>query len=133
MSILDTAKDAYELAKTSATLELREKINALREQAVDLQEENLKLKEENLSLRKKYDTRKDLVYRGSYYFLVCEDGEDGPFCQRCFDSEGKLIRLQGGVNDKWACRECKSAFYGPNFKPPRSNRGPRKAGSWMAS
>ncbi len=41
MSLIDTAKDIYELAKRGATLELQEQLIKMREEALTLQEENL--------------------------------------------------------------------------------------------
>ncbi|GEM_PF-1524111 len=59
------------------------------------------------------------IYEKPSYWVISEDKKDGPFCQRCYDTDQKLIRLQGGSNDKWLCHACKSYFYGPNHQPPQ--------------
>uniref|UniRef100_UPI0040574DBF hypothetical protein n=1 Tax=Candidatus Electronema sp. TaxID=2698783 RepID=UPI0040574DBF len=36
-----------------------------------------------------------ILWESPYYFLAKENGEkDGPYCQKCYDSNKKLIRLQ---------------------------------------
>jgi len=58
-------------------------------------------------------------YEKPSYWIKTNEGKDGPFCQKCFDADQKMIRLQGGCNDKWLCHACKSYFYGPNYQPPQ--------------
>ena len=61
--------------------------------------------------------RGSIVYEKPAYWRVDGDIKDGPFCQRCYDSEQKTIRLQIGINnDVWKCLECKSVYYGPRYK-----------------
>ncbi len=62
--------------------------------------------------------------------LLSYDGQDGVYrdeegnawCQRCFDSEQKQIRLQtNGSTYEWHCRNCNSQF-GKTRNRPRNNR-----------
>lgn len=94
MAFLDTAKDAYDLAKKGMTIELQEKMMELREQAIALQEENIKLRKKVLELEAEAEVKEQLEFRGGMYFRQKEGQEDGPFCPRCYDERAKLIRLQ---------------------------------------
>jgi hypothetical protein len=64
-------------------------------------------------LEKQLKLKNDLIYEPPYYFIDNKDkGKDGPFCQKCWDADEKLIRLQSGNNDIWGCRNCKGSFKG---------------------
>jgi hypothetical protein len=102
--------------KKGATVEAQEKIMELREGALELQEENLELKEKIKSLEESIKFKKKVEWQKPHYFVVTEDSQEGPFCQRCYDGNEKLIRLQGGNNDFWSCLECNSKYKGQNHK-----------------
>ena len=119
MSIIDTAKDIYDLAMKGATLELREQLLKMREEAFVLQEENIKLKTRVSELEVALSLRENLSFDGSVYWLTLQNGQnDGPYCQRCYDADGKLIRLQasshkefkGPVLSTWHCRACNKMY-----------------------
>jgi hypothetical protein len=115
MSILDTAKDIYDLAKKGATLELQEQLIKLREEAVRLQEENLQLREKVKSLEEQLQVKVQFQFDGSAYWKGDPRSKDkeGPYCQRCYDADMKVVRLQshhysyqGQDNYSWQCRAC---------------------------
>jgi len=102
------------LDKSGQKLKLAELIEALADIKMETAEiksliiekdEKIQLLENQLKLKN------DLKYVAPHYWLINSDEEkDGPFCQKCYDSDGKLIRLQGGNNDRWECRNCKGYF-----------------------
>lgn len=119
MSIIDTAKDIYTLAKKGATLELQEELLKIREEALALQEENLSLKQRISELESQNNLKANLEFDGALYWKTLDDGDsEGPFCQCCYDTEKKLIRLQdasytdidGSRIKRWACRACKTSY-----------------------
>ena len=110
MSIVDTAKDVYEVVKKSATLEVQEKLMRLREEALELQEENLALRSQVKELQDALETDQNLIWDGTVYWLELTDGDrDGPFCQKCYDSGKTLIRLQNWET-VFACFSCESRY-----------------------
>lgn len=111
--------DIVDLLKKGSTIEAQEKILELREAAMELQEENLELKARISQLEKRLAVKEKVLWRKPSYWLHSEDHEDGPFCQKCYDSNQDLIRLQGGENDCWECKECRSSFVGPGYVMPR--------------
>ncbi len=64
------------------------------------------------------NTKQSLSFENGMYFRNSEDrSKDGPFCQKCYDSEGLLMRLVEGKayipsRRQWGiaqvCRKCKS-------------------------
>ena len=111
--------DIKDLLKKGLTIEAQEKIMELREAALDLEEENRTLKDRIRELEEELRIKGNMVYEKPSYWLVDDNDKDGPFCQKCYDSGKKVIRLQGGNNDRWACYECQSTYYGPNYKAPK--------------
>ena len=80
--------------------------------ALTLQEENLALKERLRELEEQLRRSSDLTFIDGFYWLNAKGEKAGPFCQRCQDSDGKLVRLQVELDSqwKWRCLVCES-FY----------------------
>jgi hypothetical protein len=115
MSIIDTAKTVFELVKKGSTIDLQENLVRLREQAVELQEENVTLRTRISDLERQVALRRDIQFDGELYWIVtAPDKREGPFCQKCYDSEGKLIRLLDGtkrnIGTEWVCSQCKMSY-----------------------
>ncbi|MDO9559856.1 MAG: hypothetical protein Q7I89_09270 [Syntrophales bacterium] len=104
---LPTYKDIVELLKKGATVEAQEQIMALREGALLLQEENFGLREKVKNLEESLRIKGQLTFDGSSYWLYDGSKADGPFCQHCYDTSGKLVRLQDW-GERWSCFACKN-------------------------
>lgn len=109
---LPTYKDIVDLLKKGATVEAQEQIIALREGALLLQEENFGLREKVRSLEESLRIKGQLTFDGASYWLNDGSKTDGPFCQHCYDTGGKFVRLQDW-EDTWLCFACKNL---PNKK-----------------
>jgi len=116
--MLPKYKDIAELVKKGATVEAQEKIMELREAALELQEENFDLKARIKELEKQLAEEEALEYKAPFYWRSTDDKKDGPFCQQCYDSNNKKIRLQVSSNDYWTCSTCGNGYEGPNYKEP---------------
>ena len=127
IEIAKTLKDSADLFdKAEVKLQLAELIGSLADakmQIAEIQESLLDSEREKKELINKIKTKDNMIYEKSYYWKMNGDEKDGPFCQRCFDSDEKLIRLQGGNNDTWSCKQCDKTFHGPAYvyKPIRVN------------
>ncbi|UCN01522.1 hypothetical protein LCX93_06285 [Sulfurimonas sp. SWIR-19] len=119
IEIAKTLKDSADLFdKAEVKLQLAELIGSLADakmQIAEIQESLINSEKEKKDLRKKIEIKDNMIYEKSYYWKMDGDKKDGPFCQRCFDSDEKLIRLQGGNNDVWACAQCNKTFRGPAY------------------
>lgn len=119
-SLLETIGNLYQrgsqLEAQRKIVELQEMILELREAALSLREENVAIKEQLEEQNEFLDTKKRLEWDGAKYWLSFEDekGEkEGPFCQRCWDDEQKLIRLQrfdDNHSSLWFCLKCRQNY-----------------------
>jgi len=125
--VLPSYKEIIDLIKKGSTVEAQEKIQELRERVITLQDQNNSLRQRIQELKEAASTRESLIWEPPYYFLTTESGKDGPYCQHCWDSEGKLIRLQNlGREGYWKCMACDKAFKDSSYEPPSLGpMGPR--------
>ena len=126
MSLLDNAKDVIERAKKGMTVELQQRLMEFQERELSLREENLALKEQVKQLEEILNRKQSLEFDGQLYWLKTPDGQkDGPFCQKCHDTSGRMIRVQKIIVDDYgsesgrvtsrgtyhfSCFECKSNY-----------------------
>jgi ribosomal protein L37AE/L43A len=89
----------------------------IREELIKTQDENHTLKENVRELKQKLDEKGKVKYSKPSYWVVEGDAKDGPFCQKCYDVDNKLVRLQGGNNDEWHCKSCEAYYRGDSYKP----------------
>ena len=112
MSLIDTSKAIFELAKKGATIDLQQKLMELREEALELQEENLNLKRENLKLKEKIELQEKLKFKRKVYF---RDGDEIPFCPYCYEKSKLPIHLSGPIKGDqncqlYDCQECGTEY-----------------------
>ena len=128
--------DIVGLIKKGATFEAQEKIMELRAAALDLEEENVELKKRVKELEESLEIKENITWEAPYYFIEKDGEKDGPFCQNCYDKDGKLIRLQGSRSNAgyWKCHCCDKSVRDDNYveRSPRNNRS-GGSGSWMGA
>ena len=106
------------LDKSEQKLKLAELIEAL----ADIKMETAEIKsliiekdEKIQSLENQLKLKNDLKYEAPYYWMInSNDEKEGPFCQKCYDVDSILVRLQGEENDVWNCKNCTGYFLGKN-------------------
>jgi ribosomal protein L37AE/L43A len=132
-SILASLKTASELAKamkaSHTSVEqaeinfiIADLISALADakiQVADVQSEILVRDSEIRALKEQLELQQNLVWEKPYYWLIHNDEKDGPYCQKCYDADNKLVRLQGGGTSFWLCKVCNSKFYDSNYEKPK--------------
>lgn len=123
-AVLTSIKTASDIARffkdSTVTLEqaefklkLAELITALAEAKLEIAniQDSLIEKDHTIkTLKDLLETKTNLIYETPYYWLNKDGVKDGPFCQQCYDSDRKLIRLQGNENGTWSCRTCQSNY-----------------------
>lgn len=75
---------------------------------------------ENLRLRLKLNIRKAVRYIEPYYWVPSGSNNDGPFCQRCYDTKEVLVRLQECFDD-FQCTECNTRYSTPKRPKKKPN------------
>lgn len=108
-----------ERAKASRNAELKENVSNVYDRFLDLKEIVVRLKEENAELRRALSAQAEKppkpeirqVGETNYYFV----GDQGPYCQPCYDNSGKLVNLtpqqhrNGGIRRR--CEVCDKVFF----------------------
>ena len=106
MSFLEYFRAAFELAKNAQSVELQRELLEMQEEYNTLRDQNIALKERVKELEASQALATDLTYRDSAYYLRGGPGEDGPFCQRCWDVDKRLVRVQIGSGSLRYCAQC---------------------------
>jgi len=127
---LSSLKTAYDLSKiisdSSSSLEeaeiklkLSELINAIadtKSQISDIKIELINKNEKIQELENSLKIQNELEFEQPYYWKISDDKKDGPYCQKCYDENKKLIRLQDEANGSWRCLVCASFFRDKDYK-----------------
>jgi len=92
--IAPVEKDILDLVHRGATGEAEKRIAALRDSAISAELEILKLKELVKALERELQLRDALSFDGQFYWTGSGEVKDGPYCQKCFDTEHILMRVQ---------------------------------------
>ena len=114
------------LDKSGQKLKLAELIEAL----ADIKMETAEIKsliiekdEKIQSLENQLKLKNDLKYEAPYYWMInSNDEKEGPFCQKCYDADKQLIRLQLRFNDIWDCHNCTGTFKGKDYISPQKKQ-----------
>ena len=115
MSILDDVKAIAETVKRHNDPDLYQRIMDLRDDIFNLKEENLSLREQVRDLEDKMARHDSLSFRS---FAYQKEGDTSLFCQRCYDVDGKLVRLITRTSTRGShhCTACDS-WYGEGDTP----------------
>src|SRR5260370_21150622 len=109
MGIIENFKDVLKLADAANNLDLYKKLAELQNSVLGLQEENQALKERLREAEKQSEIAGRLQVKDNAYYL--DDGRqlDGPFCMRCWDVDGKLVRERLGATPRTHfCLHCRT-------------------------
>ena len=123
------------LEKAEFKLKLAELVSALADtkiQASEIQEllidKDTKIKE----LEDRLTIRDKLEWEQPYYWLLKGNQKEGPYCQHCYDSKAKLIRLQGNGEGYWECMACKNSYTDSTYKSGIAVARTRSGIDWSA-
>ncbi|MFC3717524.1 hypothetical protein ACFONC_15335 [Luteimonas soli] len=139
LSSLKTATDIAKMVRESTTtlekaeinLKMADLIGTLadtRVQLAEIKEALLERDEKITSLETALNTRANLSYEAPYYWEMKGEERVGPYCQKCYDVDGKLVRLQGSTSTRgwWHCHSCDRVVHDKNY----DNRPIRFQSEW---
>ena len=123
-ALLGSIKTATEIAKfikasdltiekAETKLKFAELISALADvklEAAEIQQTLAERDERIRELERKAKVAATLVWREPCYWLPNAEGHDEPFCQHCYDSSAKLVRLHSDEQGMYSCRVCDKNF-----------------------
>ena len=131
MGLLPDYKEWIELAKKAGNVEAQEQILALREEHLRLREELIQVREENGHLKAKLDAATTIEFESPSYWKVTPECREGPFCQCCWDTQDRLVRLQPrSTRGWWDCYSCKNHFTDKNYVEPYRQSRATTDDSW---
>lgn len=112
--LIKTASDAIKTSGKSAGLQafvdlqtaMLELIQQRHEQVLEI----VQLRETIKQLEQDKTRGEHITFDGSSYWKTIGDRRDGPYCQVCYDKEGKLARLRvfKGTGVNWKCNICQN-------------------------
>lgn len=72
------------------------------------------------SLQAQLELKENLIWEAPLYWTTKDGQRDGPFCQQCFDTKEKLIRLINKNNQQglWHCQTCTSIVTDSTYVEP---------------
>jgi len=101
------------LEKAETKLKLADLIGALADaklEVVGVQQTLAEAEDRIRTLEAQLKTKEQVRWNEPSYWLDTDAGQDGPFCQKCYDTESKLVRLQGNGEGWYECKSCKSNY-----------------------
>lgn len=111
MGLIDTITEVAKLAQKLDNIELNNTILQLQTQVMELLSDNQSLKDRLSDVAGELKRRRSVVFDRALgaYFAPLPDGQrDGPFCSRCLDEHGLLIRLHDRYNGVQICPSCQT-------------------------
>jgi hypothetical protein len=109
---LEKAENKLKLADLISALADAKMKSAEVQDLISEKDEKIKKLEESLEIKQK------LRYEAPYYWLDDGSKKEGPYCQTCHDSDGKLIHLQGNREGYWCCKVCKNDYTDSSYSSP---------------
>ena len=112
--IANLIKDSgISLEKAETKLKLAELLGSLADaklEVINIQELLAQTEARVKELEIKLQVHEALRWHEPLYWLDNESGSEGPYCQHCYDSASKLIRLQGNGEGWYECKVCKNSY-----------------------
>lgn len=113
MSIIRDIKDVASIVQKAGNIDLYKRILDLQAEALEMLEQNSELKNQINELKAKLSTKEKLIFKNSkYYFDETGPSHKGPFCTKCWDTEGKLVNLQDNYSGYYRCPNCNMTVKG---------------------
>ena len=97
--------------------EAKEELTALQRRYVSLCDENLALKMQVQEYEDILYLARNLHFDGELYWLVTGSIRQGPFCPKCWNRDGMLVRLAGEPGAR-RCSQCLEGFRGDDRPVP---------------
>lgn len=106
----------YYRFKAVSDLFLQGKVEEARLELAELQRRYVALCDENTTFKMQVQEYEDILYLarnlimdGEFYWLITGNIKQGPFCPKCYNRDGLLMRLSGEKGDRY-CAVCRESF-----------------------
>lgn len=102
-------KDIYELFLKGKTEEAKQSMQELQVRYLALCDENISLRSQVQGYEDILYLARNLVFDGSFYWLMTGSIKQGPFCPACYNRDGMLLRLTDDGKSR-QCLTCGAQF-----------------------
>lgn len=107
MSVFDDLKSAAKVLQEAGKIEQYKQILEAQEKLLEMQKKIADFEEENRSLKERLKTKEKLTYENDAYWSNGKGQKIGPFCSKCWEDEGKLLRMHYQKNSyRYTCPKC---------------------------
>lgn len=110
MDIIQTIKDAYNVAKKLDNVDLQKQIVDIQSEVNNLQLENIELKQQIASLKREKDIEDQIVRHSSPYITLKNDPQHIPYCSTCWATKHQLVQVFFDGVQRMKCPSCDSEF-----------------------
>lgn len=110
MAIFDELKSIGKTLQEAGKIEQYQQILETQEKLLEMQKRISELESENSDLREKIKLSENLSYEGEVYYVKKNDKKEGPFCAKCYDVDGKLVRLTHWNESNRRCPNCGGVY-----------------------
>ena len=126
-AIASSVRVLTNLAKEAGKVELREKIVELVGQLNEVVADNSELRRRIEDLETRAQIKSSLQFRRfSYWTGESDSEENGPYCTKCWDVDGKLVRMLQPFSTDFGGRNCPNCASSAPVFPEREP----KQGKW---
>jgi len=104
-----TISDYCKRFEKTKSLELMESIVNAKSNVVELKSALIDKDEKIQRLEKELKLKKEMTFEAPVYWHIENNVKDGPFCQKCYDVDKNLVRLQVfdvSHEGAWNCSAC---------------------------
>jgi len=110
----EAIKDALQAGKGFP--EMIQKLATVQMEGAKLAQENAELREELLTLKEAAKLRDVMVFHDNVYWMTRDGKEEGPFCPKCWDGDGKAVRMIDYPSlEDWLCHVSKTTIRKPGI------------------
>ena len=112
-NLVDRIKAMGKAEVSGDFIELQSAMMELQQRQQDLVNRLREVEDENRSLRDAAELESKITYSQGVYFIKESGNRDGTYCQVCWDTNRKLIRLthfRDKHGSRWSCRVCDHDF-----------------------
>ncbi len=107
MDILEKTKKIVEVIKLSGNVDLQTQIEELEGEIFELNKHYIELKKKYEELENSLALKEKMKWEGSVYW---KEGDENPYCPRCWEDRQKLSHLEKGSMYAWVCQICYERF-----------------------
>lgn len=109
MDWYEAIRSAINAASRLQSADLLQRLADVQLEGAKLAQDNARLRDEVAFLKQQARLDESMAFRDNGYWLQRSGrGEEGPFCSKCWDGDGKAVRmLEPPNNDHWSCPVCR--------------------------